>query len=64
MEAEPLAQITKSKMEDLIQKSIIYKFGLSHIIITDNDRQFDYQNFKKFYAKFYIMHKLTSVDHP
>ena len=38
VEAESLAQITKNKMKDFIQKSIIYRFDLPHTIITDNDR--------------------------
>ena len=37
MEAKSLAQIIESKMEDFIQKSIIYRFNLPHTIITDND---------------------------
>ena len=64
MEAEPLTQITKSKMEDFIQKSIICRFGLPHTIITNNDQQFDNQNFKEFCVKFHITYKLTSVGHP
>ena len=64
VEAKSLAQITESKMEDFIQKSIICRFGLPHTIITNNDWQFDNQNFKKFYLKFYITYKLTSVGHP
>ena len=51
-------------MEDFIQKSIIYRLGWSHTIITNNDRQFDNQNFKEFCAKFYITYKLTSVGYP
>ena len=38
MEAWLLAHITKSKMKDFIQKSIIYRFGLPHTIIINNDR--------------------------
>ena len=38
VEAESLTQITKSKIEDFIQKLIIYRFGLPHTIITDNRR--------------------------
>ena len=62
VKAEFLASITKSKIEDFIQKLIIYRFSLPYIIITDNKQKFDNQNFKEFCAKFHIMHKLTSVD--
>ena len=64
VEAEPLAQITERKMEDFVQKSIIFRFGLPHTIITDNGRQFDNQDFKDFCARFHIRHRLTSVGHP
>ena len=64
VEAEPLAQITEKKMEDFVLKSIIYRFGIPHTIITDNGRQFDNDQFREFCSKFYITHKLTSVGHP
>ena len=38
VEAESLAQITESKMEDFIQKLIICRFDLSHTIIIDDGR--------------------------
>ena len=63
VEAKPLAQIIESKMEDFIQKSIIYRFSLPHTIIIDNGWQFDNQNFKRFCTKFYITHKHTLVSH-
>ena len=58
-----MTQINEIKMEDFIQKSIICRFGLPHTITTDNDWQFNNQNFKEFCTKFYIIHKLTSVGH-
>ena len=64
MEAEPLMQMTEDKMENFDQKSIIYRFGLSYTIITDNSQQFDNQNFKEFCAKLHITYKFTSVGHP
>ena len=64
MEAEPLAQITEHKIEDFVQKVIIFRFGLPHTIITDNGRQFDNNNFREFCARFHITHRLTSIGHP
>ena len=51
-------------MEDFVQKSIIFRFGLPHTIVTDNGRQFDNRDFRKFCARFYIIHRLTSIGHP
>ena len=38
IEAEPLAKIIEAKVKDFIWKSIIYRFGLSRVIVTDNGR--------------------------
>ena len=51
-------------MEDFVQKSIIFRFGLPHTIITDNGRQFDNRDFRDFCTRFHITHRLTSVGHP
>ena len=40
VEAEPLAKIIEAKVQDFIWKSIICRFGLSRILITDNGQQF------------------------
>ena len=64
VETEPLAQITEKKMEDFVLKSIIYRFGIPHTIITDNGRQFDNDRFREFCSEFHITHRLTSVGHP
>ena len=36
VEAEPLAKITKAKVQDFIWKSIVCRFGLPRTLITDN----------------------------
>ena len=64
VEAEPLAQITKAKVENFVRNHIIFRFGIPKVIITDNGRQFDNAKFKEFCALFHIGHKLTSVAHP
>ena len=64
VEAEPLAQITEGKVESFVKNSTIFRFGIPHVIITDNGRQFDNPKFKDFCARYHIQHRLTSVAHP
>ena len=39
-EAQPLAIITKSKIQNFVWKNIVYRFGIPRMIISDNGRQF------------------------
>ena len=64
MEAEPVAQITEAKARKFMWKSIIYRFSLPWIIITDNGRQFDNKKFKDFCTELYIEHHRTFIVHP
>ncbi len=64
VEAEPVARITEQKMRNFIWKSIICRFGLLRILISDNGRQFDNIRFREFRSKLGIDHRFTSVAHP
>ena len=41
VEAEPLSAITEAKCTNFIWGNIIYRFGVPHSIVTDNEKQFD-----------------------
>jgi hypothetical protein len=41
VEVKALVEITTSKVIFLLWKNIIYKFGLTHMLNTENDTQFD-----------------------
>ncbi|XP_022850056.1 uncharacterized protein LOC111372112 [Olea europaea var. sylvestris] len=64
VEAEPLGTILEPKLRSFIWKSIICRFGIPRVLITDNGRQFDNPQFKNFCASNGIDHRLTSVSHP
>ncbi|XP_038973214.1 uncharacterized protein LOC120105126 [Phoenix dactylifera] len=64
VEAEPVAQITEQKMRDFVWKFIICRFGLLHILISDNGHQFDNACFREFCLELGIDHCFTSVAHP
>lgn len=50
VEAEPLATITKQKVTTFVWKCIVCRFDIPHTIISNNGKQFDNANFKKFYS--------------
>ncbi len=64
VEAEPVARITEQKMRNFVWKSIICRFGLPRILISDNGRQFDNIRFREFCSELGIDHRFTSVAHP
>lgn len=41
IECEALTNITEKQMESFLQKSIMCRFGVPHLIITDNGIQFE-----------------------
>ena len=50
VEAEPMTTITKAKITSFVWKNIICRFGVPHVIISNNGKQFDnpkFQNFAK-----------------
>lgn len=59
-----MAYILESKVKAFFWKSIIYQYRLFHIVITDNDKQFDNRTFKEFYANLHIQHCFISNGHP
>ncbi|XP_022851528.1 uncharacterized protein LOC111373252 [Olea europaea var. sylvestris] len=64
VEVEPLAKISEAKLRSFIWKSIICRFGISKVLITNNGRQFDNSQFRNFCVNLGIDHRLTSVSHP
>ena len=64
MEAELMARIIEVKAKDFIKKSIICRFGLPHVVVIDNSRQFGNKKFKDFCVELRIQHQLTSMAHP
>ncbi|XP_022880890.1 uncharacterized protein LOC111398188 [Olea europaea var. sylvestris] len=64
VEAEPLATISEPKLRTFTWRSIICRFGIPKVLITDNGRQFDNQQFRGFCSNLGIDHRLASVSHP
>jgi len=64
IEAKPLASITAQQVQQFVWKDIIYRYGILHIIITDNGRQFIDKELAKFYIGIGIKHVTSSIEHP
>ncbi|KAJ4713136.1 Retrovirus-related Pol polyprotein from transposon 17.6 [Melia azedarach] len=63
-EVEPLAKITEKRTTDFIWRSIICRFGVPRVIITDNGRQFDNEKFRNFCETWMIENRYTTPAHP
>lgn len=64
IEVEPLAKITEARVKDFIWKSIICRFDLPRILITEDDRQFNGFKLVEFCRNFGISYCFTFVGHP
>ena len=64
LEAKPPASITKKQAEGFIWRNIITRFDIPKAIITDNDTQFNNENFKRFCSDYGIQLWFSSVAHP
>lgn len=62
MEAKPLTDIKAFNIEKFVWKSIINRFGMSKVIITDNE--FNYKSFKVFSHKWRIGLRFALIAHP
>ncbi|XP_017428620.2 uncharacterized protein LOC108336662 [Vigna angularis] len=63
VEAEPLATITTARVQKFMW-TLICRFGIPKIIVTDNGRQFIDKGLSEFYKKLGIKHVTSSVEHP
>ena len=48
VEVEALASIMTAKIREFIYKNIVYRYGVSYTIVSDNDTQFDCKEFEEF----------------
>ena len=64
VEAEALATITETKVQNFVWKNIVCRFGIPRTIISDNGCQFDNQAFRSFCSNLGIRNKYSSPGHP
>ena len=61
VEVEVLVSITPTKIREFIYRNIACRYGVSHTIISDNNTQFDLEEFKEFYNDLQIKKVFTSI---
>lgn len=64
VEVEPLATITGKNVLKFVWRNIVCRFGVPHILVSDNGRQFAEDPFKAWCLEMKITQKFTSVAHP
>ena len=64
VEAEALATIIETKVQNFIWKNIVCRFRIPKTIISDNGRQFDSQAFRSFCSNLGIRNKYSLPGHP
>ena len=55
--------ITKAKVTSFVWKNIICRFGVPHVIISDNGKQFDNPKFQKFCQDLGVKNHYSSPKH-
>ena len=64
IEAEPLATIMKKNVRSYIWKSIICRFGIPRVLVSNNGKQFDNNAFRDFSNQLGIKNHYSSPIHP
>nr|XP_027123971.1 uncharacterized protein LOC113740625 [Coffea arabica] len=64
VEAEPLTTISSRSVQKFFWKNIVCRFGIPHVLISDNGRQFADVAFQGWCTELGIRQHFTSVGHP
>ena len=64
VEVEPSATITEKNFQSFIWKSIICRFGIPRVFISDNGIQFDNDTFRDFCQQLRIKNHYSLPAHP
>ena len=62
--AKPMTTITEAKVTSFVWKNIIGRFGVSHVIISENGKLFDNPKFKKICQDLGVKNHYSSPRHP
>uniref|UniRef100_A0A2N9E4H4 Uncharacterized protein n=1 Tax=Fagus sylvatica TaxID=28930 RepID=A0A2N9E4H4_FAGSY len=64
VEAEPLATITERNIQNFVWKTVICRFGIPRVLVSDNGKQFDNPRFRQFSQELGIHNHYSSPGHP
>ena len=63
-EAEAVSNIPESTIHEIFKKSVVYRYGVPRVLVTDNGKQFDNKAFFTFCEEHQIDHRRGAVKHP
>ena len=64
VETETLANIKDVDVKKFIRKNIVTRFGVSYVLISDNDLQFDSKAFRKYCYDLGIKNRYSTPAYP
>ncbi|XP_059650191.1 uncharacterized protein LOC132295951 [Cornus florida] len=64
VEAKAYSSVTYKQVKSFLWNNIICRFGVSKVIMMDNEKNFDNMGTRKFFAEHGIRQKLAAVSHP
>ena len=64
VKAETLATIMEKNVRSFIWRSIICRFGIPRVLVSDNGKQFDNDSFRDFCSQLGIRNHYSSPAHP
>lgn len=64
IEAKTLANITTKQVTQFFWENVIFQYGLPWIQVKDNGKQFNNEDFSKYYHEYGIDLWFTSMAHP
>ena len=64
VEIEALANIRDVDVKRFVWKNIVTRFGVPHVLISDNGLQFDSKMFRKYYGELGIINRYSTPAYP
>ena len=64
MEAEPLANIKDMDAKRFIWRNIVTRFGILHMLISNNGLQFDSKAFRRYFRELGIRNRYSTPAYP
>ena len=64
IEAKPLTKITTKQKTQFFWENVVCRYGLPRILVTNNEKQFDNKEFRKYCEDNDIELRFTSIAHP
>ena len=64
VEAEPLSNIRDVNIKRFVWKNIVTRFGIPHILVSDNGFQFDSKTFRRYCCELGIKNRYLTLTYP